>query len=134
MSINPPPDQNLSIFNPIDYLSSSTDGITREFADNNYLKFPIAQGAETIPVLNVSGATTIGVASFEDVNPAYEIKYPVNSGRIDFYSNTAGGVSTRGLKVDSTGVHTISKYDTIDETAGTLNIGTAVARTGTIQI
>lgn len=134
MSINPPPDQNLSIFNPIDYLSSSTDGITREFADNNYLKFPIAQGAETIPVLNVSGATTIGVASFEDVNPAYEIKYPVTSGRIDFYSNTSGGVSTRGLKVDATGVHTISKYDTIDETAGALNIGTLVARTGTIQI
>ncbi len=39
MSINPPPDQNLSIFNPIDYLSSSTDGITREFADK-WQEFP----------------------------------------------------------------------------------------------
>ena len=134
MSINPPPDQDLPIFNPIDYLSSSTDGITREYADENYLKFPIGQGTETIPVLNVSGATTIGVASFQDVNPAYEIKYPVNSGRIDFYSNTSGGVSTRGLKVDATGVHTISKFDTIDETAGTLNIGTLAGRTGAINI
>jgi len=134
MSINPPPDQNLPIFNPIDYLSSSTDGITREYADENYLKFPIGQGTETIPVLNVSGATALGVTTFTDVNPAYEIKYPVNSGRIDFYSNTSGGVSTRGCKIDATGVHTISKYDTIDETAGALNIGTLVARTGTIQI
>lgn len=134
MSINPPPDQDLPIFNPIDYLSSSTDEITREYADENYLKFPLAQGTETIPVLNVSGTTTVGVATFNDYNPSFELEYLVNSGEINFYSNTSGGIPTRGGKIDATGVHTISKFDTIDETAGTLNIGTLAGRTGSINI
>jgi len=55
MSINPPPDQITAIFNTIDLLSSSNDAITREYADNNYLMFPLAQGTETIPNLNITG-------------------------------------------------------------------------------
>ena len=84
--------------------------------------------------LFVSGLTTLGSATFTNNSPAYEIEYPVNSGHIDFYANSAEGVRTRGGKIDASGVYTISKFDTIDETAGILNIGTAAARTGNINI
>lgn len=129
-----PPTENYPLFDP-SVFDTSTTALTQADGDERYVRFPVAQGNQDFPAnLTVGGTTTIGAATFQDVNPAYEIKYPVTSGRIDFYSNTSGDVSTRGLKVDATGVHTISKYDTIDETAGTLNIGTLVARTGTIQI
>jgi hypothetical protein len=129
-----PPTANYPLFDP-SVFDTSTTPLTQEEGDERYVRFPVAQGAQTFPAnVTMQGVSTIGNATFTDVNPAYEIKYPVNNGRLDFYSNTAGGVSTRGLKVDATGVHTISKYDTIDETAGTLDIGTLVARTGTIQI
>lgn len=129
-----PPTANYPLFDP-SVFDVSTTALTQEDGDERYVRFPVAQGAQTFPAnVTMQGVSTIGNATFTDVNPAYEIKYPVNSGRLDFYSNTAGGVSTRCLKLDATGVHTISKYDTIDETAGTLDIGTLVARTGTIQI
>jgi hypothetical protein len=85
--------------------------------------------------LRVSGSTTLAGATYNGgTTPAYEINYPVNNGRIDFYTNNTGGVSTRGAKIDASGVYTTSIIDTIDDIAGTLNIGTAFARTGTIQI
>lgn len=128
-----PPTEDLPEFNPLVF-RSFTDALTFEDADLRYLRFPIAQGAETIPTLTVGGTLTTGSLTMENVSPAYEIKYPVNNGRIDFYSNTAGGVSTRGGKIDATGVHTNSVFDTIDELAGPLLIGTAFARTGEIRI
>jgi len=106
----------------------------------DFLAFPVAQGSETFPFgLTASSLTTVDPTTIDslvmsDLNPQYKIDYPVDSGRIDFYSNTSGGASTRGCKIDATGVHTISKFDTIDETAGVLNIGTATARTGSINI
>jgi len=129
-----PPTANYPLFDP-SVFDTSTTPLTQEEGDERYVRFPVAQGNQTFPAnVTMQGVSTIGNATFTDVNPAYEIKYPVNSGRIDLYSNTAGGVSTRGCKIDATGVHTLSKFDTIDETAGILNIGTNVARTGTIQI
>lgn len=127
------PTEDLPIFDPSVFTVSDLP-LTQAQADTRYLRFPLAQGDETIPNLTVGGVSTLGAATFTDSNPAYEINYPVNSGRIDFFSNTAGGVNTRGCKIDSTGVHTVSKFDTIDETAGILNIGTLTGRTGAINI
>ena len=57
MSVYPPPinQEPLSIFNTIDFTDSSGDSITREFADKNYLKFPIAQGTENLFNTNLTG-------------------------------------------------------------------------------
>lgn len=137
MATYEPPTEDLTYpsgFNPLVF-QQLTDALTIEEGDARYLRFPLGQGAETIPSLTVSGTTTLGGATYKaGVSPAYEIEYPVNNGRFDFYTNTGGGARTRGLKVDATGVHTISKYDTIDETAGTLDIGTLAGRTGAINI
>ena len=145
MATYDPPTEDLPIFDT-SVFTSLTDGLTAAEADARYLRFPVSQGSETISGdLNVSGTSTLGVTNvsgtatinggiFTQTSPQYKIEYPVNSGRFDFFTNTAGGVSTRGCKIDATGVHTISKFDTIDETAGTLDIGTASARTGSINI
>jgi hypothetical protein len=60
MSVYPPPtnEEPLSIFNPLDYIFP-TDAITREFADKNYLKFPIAQGTENLFDTNVTGTLDV---------------------------------------------------------------------------
>jgi hypothetical protein len=129
-----PPTENLPEFNS-SVFRTTTQSLTIEDADARYLRFPLGQGTETVPGLVVGGTSNLDGATFEaGVSPAYEIKYPVNSGRFDFYTNTAGGVSTRGAEIDSTGVHTHNHFDTIDEVGGTLNIGTAATRTGAINI
>lgn len=131
MATYAPPSETLPIFNPDVFLTNDA---------GDYLAFPVAQGSETFPFgLTASSLTTVDPTTIDslvmsDLNPQYKIDYPVNSGSIDFYSNTAVGVSTRGGKIDATGVYTISKFDTIDEVAGTLDIGTATLRTGAINI
>ena len=135
MATYPPPTEIIPTFNSTDFNSALQDGLTIAEADTRYLKYPVSQGSETISGdLGVSGIATLGTATFTNNNPEYRIEYPVNSGRIDFFSNTAGGVLTRGCKIDATGVHTNSKIDTIDETAGTLDIGNNTNRTGPINI
>ena len=144
MATYAPPTSTLTIFNPDVFLIGS-DG-------SDFLAFPVAQGAETFPfglstttllaagAISTSGTLTAGESTLDGASysagtsPAYEIEYPVNSGRFDFYTNSGGGTRTRGSKIDSTGVHTVSTLDTIDEVAGTLNIGTATLRTGAINI
>lgn len=69
-----------------------------------------------------------------NLSPQYKFDFPVNSGSIDFFSNTSGGVSTRGLQVNATGVYTVNRFDTIDQTAGQLDIGTNASRSGAINI
>lgn len=135
MATYPPPTEIIPTFNSTDFNSALQDGLTIAEADTRYLKYPVSQGSETISGdLGVSGIATLGTATFTNNNPEYRIEYPVNSGRIDFFTKTAGGVLTRGCKIDATGVHTISKFDTIDETAGTLDIGNNTSRTGPISI
>lgn len=133
MATYEPPTADLPEFDTTVF-TSLEQSLTIAEADTRYLRFPLAQGDETIPNLTVGGVSTLGTATFTDNNPAYRIEYPVNSGRFDFFANTAGGVLTRGCKIDATGVHTNSKLDTIDEVAGTLDIGVNAARTGAINI
>jgi hypothetical protein len=133
MATYEPPTADLPEFDTLVF-SSLEESLTIAEADTRYLRFPLAQGDETIPNLTVGGVSTLGTATFTNNNPAYEIKYPVNSGQIDFYSNTGGGVSTRGCKIDATGVYTVSKFDTINETTGTLEIGNDSNRSGPINI
>lgn len=56
MSLNLPPNnlEPITIFNPANFIDLS-GGLTIEYANANYLKFPTAQGAENLLDINVSG-------------------------------------------------------------------------------
>jgi len=69
MSVNPPPSPNVNRFNNL-YWISADDGLTIGVGDLRYLKFPNAQGTETLLATNVNGTlTATGLANFTNVNP-----------------------------------------------------------------
>jgi hypothetical protein len=57
MTTNSPPSPNVNTFNN-SYWTSSSDTITQAQADLRYLKYPIAQGDETLKNIKVQGNTT----------------------------------------------------------------------------
>ena len=57
MSVNPPPSPNVNRFNNL-YWISADDGLTIGVGDLRYLKFPNAQGTETLLTTNVNGTLT----------------------------------------------------------------------------
>jgi len=63
MSANLPP--TIPIFNGIDYnplfYTENNDGLTYEQASKNFLKYPNAQGTETLQSINVNGTATFSV-------------------------------------------------------------------------
>lgn len=64
MAIYPPPNftEDINTFNPINWELSSNDGITEAFLNANFLKFPIAQGFETLNGINNLGSSTLSGA------------------------------------------------------------------------
>jgi hypothetical protein len=68
MATYEPPTENLAIFDPSVF--GKTSFITTGAADNRYLQFPVAQGAETLQETTVNGALTVtNTASFTSLNP-----------------------------------------------------------------
>ena len=63
MSIYPAPtNQQGSIFNPSLWVVSIVNGVTTEYLDANYLRYPVAQGN-----INLSGMTNIGTTTLDDI-------------------------------------------------------------------
>jgi hypothetical protein len=125
MSAYPPPAENLSIFD--NSLFSNTT-LTKEEADRLYLKYPIGQGEETIPSLNVLGAKdTTGNATFGDNiimtgTPAVNYhEFPDGSKQYTAYTGVAtntNNVLTNGAT--AAGTYPIS-YLPAGTTSGTYN-------------
>lgn len=67
MSSSTPPTFNVGIFIP-SYWVASTTGFDKTYADNHYLKFPVAQGTEYMTDLVVSGGTTLAATSASSLN------------------------------------------------------------------
>lgn len=57
MSVNNPPNPNVSTFNNLYWISSNTS-ISQGQADLRYLKYPTAQGTENLQTTNVNGVLT----------------------------------------------------------------------------
>lgn len=57
MSVNPPPNPNVSTFNNLYWISANT-ALTTADGDLRYLKFPVAQGTENLQTTNIQGALT----------------------------------------------------------------------------
>jgi len=64
MAIYPPPNftEDINTFNPVNWELSSTNGITEAFLNANFLKFPVAQGFETLSGINNLGVSTLNGA------------------------------------------------------------------------
>jgi len=112
MSVNPPPSPNVNRFNNI-YWISADDGLTIGVGDLRYLKFPNAQGTETLLTTNVNGTlTATGLVNFTNTNP------PTSS-------------ATQPASTDSsTKIPTTAWVQTAITTASETTISTAVATAG----
>jgi len=59
MSAYNPPIRNLSIFDTLLFRDANSGGVDIDFLNRNYLKFPIAQGAETLQQTTINGDLTL---------------------------------------------------------------------------
>lgn len=61
MSVYPPPSftEYIPIFNPINWEATIDEGITIAYLNSNFLKYPVAQGLETLNGMNNLGDTTL---------------------------------------------------------------------------
>ena len=78
MSVYPPPsfEEYLSVFNPADWLPPSAGEIDVAYLDANYLKFPNAQGAETLLNTNINGNVNLtGEIIFSDLSEMKSLGY-----------------------------------------------------------
>jgi len=134
MAVYEPPIYNSPAFNTLAFRSLN-DTLTLGDADERYLRFPFAQGAEFIPTLDVAGVLTVGTGlEMTDQTTYGKIDYQVNSGETRFYNNNAVGTSVYAGKVDSTGLHTLGSLNTINETGGALTICGTNNRSAAINI
>lgn len=62
MSVNIPPNPNVSTFNNLYWITGDTP-ITENIANKKYLKFPVAQGNETLQGISVNGIATFNSTS-----------------------------------------------------------------------
>lgn len=84
MSEQAPPNPNVSIFNNI-YWNQSIDDEFKSILDKKYLRFPIAQGTETLSTANVNGTITID---------------NTNNDKITIVSNTESIINDESVNID----------------------------------
>jgi len=73
MSVAPPPDPLVPIFNPLywDITAEGAGGITPAYLNSNYLKFPYAQGLENLQNTNIVG--TLAVSGTTTLNDPLQV-------------------------------------------------------------
>ena len=100
MAVYPPPTEDLPIFDN-NVFTSGNELLTVDFANNNYLKFPIAQGTETFGDLISNGTATLNIAQFKNGASSSNIQQTATntltidnnfatSGNIVFKANNSG--------------------------------------------
>ena len=113
MSVNIPPNPNVSTFNNL-YWIQADDALTTGEADLRYLKFPIAQGTESLKAINVTGA-----ASFTGgMTSTTETTYNIAGGRIITCNDGAYNAKIR-----------IHPYNSVGLNGGQVAIGSTTAAT-----
>jgi len=96
MSVTSPPDPNVNIFNN-EYWNTDDEAVTIGYANKHYLKFPIAQGKETLQAVDVNG-----VANFNNqlrANTTLDV-----SGNATFNSTITQNGVNRIFQTDGTGI------------------------------
>jgi len=108
--------------------------LTREYADLHYLKFPIAQGSETIPSnLTVSGITSLGVTTIAG-------DFTLNNTKIHLGTGSGASQGADSIQIGSaaagTGANSISigKGATTNANANSVALGVNATATGANQV
>ena len=132
-----PPTEDLPIFDR-DVFITSTDNLTIADADLRYLRFPVAQGTETIASLNTGGVLAItqnGTTGVKILNTQTgSAANPATTGRTDFFNEDTTGAEVNSAMIDYSGIH-CSTLNTIPDQASTaLSICPNSARSGSINI
>jgi hypothetical protein len=115
MSVNIPPDPNVSTFNNL-YWISRNNSLTTADGDLRYLKFPIAQGTENLQATNIQGVLTCNSTStfngavdmnnnnINDVNQLNFYNAGVPTTQITAYTGGVAGTYTNtDMTIDANG-------------------------------
>jgi hypothetical protein len=135
------PRENLAIFDSSVFRDTNEGeaggGLTPAQADRRYLRFPIAQGTETIASLNTGGVLAItqnGTTGVKILNTQTgSAAQPPTSGRTDFFNEDTTGAEVNSAMIDYSGIHT-GTLNTINHVSGTMNICPNIARAAPVNI
>jgi len=131
-----PPTEDLAIFDP-SVFSINDEPLTYAQAVKKFLKYPIAQGTETIESLNTGGVLEIRSNGTTGVkilnNQTGSAAQPPITGRTDFFNENTSGVEVNSAMIDYSGIHT-GTLNTLDSVSGALNICPNIARAAPINI
>jgi hypothetical protein len=122
MSYYPPPTENVAIFDEINFRSGEQT-LTQAEADRRYLRYPNAQGTETLQAINVNG-----IATFNNTITAPG----------DLTLDPVGSITCNGKTIDMTGgeihncplVHSQNNNDIFIEGKG---VGSVVLKTNNVN-
>jgi hypothetical protein len=95
MSVYPPPIDQGTIFNPVDY-GVETDTITIEYLNTHFIKYPTAQGLATFVGISNQSTTTCG--GLVSANSGIDI----TSGNLQFPDNTTQATAMKTLTASQT--------------------------------
>lgn len=107
MSAYPPPKENLPIYNPTDFEWENIP-LTLQDAEDYFLKYPTAQGKETLQEIVVNGASTFNDVA--TINDYLDIKQPTPA------------LNALNIQNDNPGVSITATAKTNQSSAGLLNI------------
>lgn len=107
MSSYRPPLENVAIFDSVLFIDGD-DFLTQNQADSRYLRYPVAQGTETLQAINVNGtATFAGTSDIIQQSGSQLLQQPASTGYVGtgnvlnqtFISTNNGATTTPSLQV-----------------------------------
>jgi hypothetical protein len=124
MSVYPAPTgQQGSIFNPSIWIISDINGVSVQYLDENYLRYPVAQGYETL-----NGMTNLSNGTFEKnivMSGTYLTNYlEFPDGSQQFTADTGGGTGDAQLSGGTSSTpQTFTGYNEFDNANGRITLG-----------
>ena len=136
MSITSPPDPNVSVFNN-SYWQTDDEYITLDYANKHYLKYPVAQGKETLQQIDVNGLATFkdtitlqdgtNNTTLDQVSTNFVIDNNGAGGQILFNQSKIGGLERTVMTLDAESGCVINKRSDESSNSTALKINDPVS-------